>query len=138
MKRIECLLTSFAVLILCGSTLRAQPKREIILQVTDIPSQTGRILATVGHGEYYGWADAADFPVEIKLENVSNGTYEIYVFHDANGNWELDKENGVPTERCATRKIEVTDSVRTFSVALVDIKDRIKTQHKRQEQQLRP
>ena len=125
MKRIECLLLISAVSFFCCSALTAQTRKNVTVKVTNIPSQTGQVLVTTDYGKYYGMAEAAGSETEVTLENIPNGEDTLCVYHDANGNWQLDKNNGIPTEYCATQHIEVTDSTRNISVALVNVKDRV-------------
>ncbi len=54
----------------------------------------------------------------------------LYVIHDTNGNWQLDKENEIPIEYCATKQIEVKENCRCFSITLVDIRKQINENRK--------
>lgn len=93
--------------------------------VTNIPSQSGNVLLTVGGGQFYGMAEVKDAQVEIVLKDIPNGEYELSAFHDANANWQLDMEEGLPLEYCVTAKITVDDDSRNIKVALVNVKDEV-------------
>lgn len=126
MKRIECLWIVSAVSFLCSHALMAQTEKDITVNVTNIPAKIGKVLVATEEGKYYGMAEVTGSQTEVKLKNLPNGKYKLYVFHDANSNWELDKEGNVPAEYCATQNIDVTDSTRNLSVALVNIRERTK------------
>lgn len=111
---------------LLGATaLFARGGDPVVVKITNIPTSEGKILLTTTDGTYYGTADAAVPSVEIKLKRIPDGKYTLYVFHDANGNYVIDKEGGLPVEYCATAEIEVNAKRRSFTVALVDIRDQV-------------
>ena len=69
--------------------------------------------------------EATDSTVKIKLNDIPYGRYKIYVFHDANGNWLLDKSaDNTPIEHCAIHEIDITADNQTFNIELVDIQKR--------------
>ena len=128
MKRIEHLLMMLVVSFCCCSTLMGQTKKDFTVQVTNVPTKVGRILVATDDGKYYGMATATDSLVEVKLGSLPNGKYKINVFHDANDNWKLDMEDGIPLEYCASQIIEVTDSIRNVQIPLVDVRKKVKQQ----------
>lgn len=125
MKKI--LFSTVLVLSLLGATaLFARSGKPVVVRVTNIPTTEGKILLSTADGSYYGTADATTPAAEIKLKRLPDGKYTLYVFHDANGNYLLDKEGELPAEYCATAEIEVTSECRNFTVALVDIREQVR------------
>ncbi len=110
-----------------GPALFAQTTKEVIFRIKDIPANQGKILLTTESGQYCSAVDATSSAVELKIEDMPNGEYTIYVFHDANSNQVLDKDaNQIPVERCAIRQIRVTEKEKTFQIVLKDIQKQVK------------
>ena len=110
-----------------GSALFAQTVKEVTFRITDIPAHQGKILLITESGRYCSAVDATSSAVELKIENMPNGEYTVYVYHDTNSNLVLDKDaNQIPVERCAIRKIWVTDQERMFQIILKDIQKQVK------------
>lgn len=111
--------------------LFAQEGESVTFKITNIPTKQGKVMFTTECGKHYGMVDATASAVEIKLDSISNGKYTIYVFHDANNNYTMDKTpDNVPIEFCATQKVEVTDRSRAFQIELVNIGDKVKKANK--------
>lgn len=107
-------------------TLFAQTGSPVTFEVTNLPSEQGKVLLTTQNGEYYGIVDATVPTTTIHLEGIPNGKYTVYVFHDANNNFTLDRDSeNIPVEYCATQQIEVTDAQKTFRIELENIRERI-------------
>lgn len=85
----------------------AQTSKSVTFEITNIPVIQGKVLLSIEKGLYYGMKDVTSSTVEMKLDSVPNGKYTVYVFHDTNNNWQLDKEGEIPTEYCAIEQIEV-------------------------------
>lgn len=82
-------------------------------------------MLTTEDGKHYGMTDAIASTAEIKLDGIPNGKYTIYVFHDTNNNYTLDRDaDNTPLEYCATQQIEVSDRNKAFRVELIDVKDK--------------
>lgn len=103
-------------------------KGKVLLSI--IPVIQGKVLLSIEKGLYYGMKDVTSSTVEMKLDSVPNGKYTVYVFHDTNNNWQLDKEGEIPTEYCAIEQIEVQEDNRKFSIGLVDIRKQIQDKRK--------
>ena len=101
----------------------AQTSKSVTFEITNIPVIQGKVLLSIEKGLYYGMKDVTSSTVEMKLDSVPNGKYTVYVFHDTNNNWQLDKEGEIPTEYCAIEQIEVQEDNRKFSIGLVDIRE---------------
>lgn len=108
----------------------AQTSKSVTFEITNIPVIQGKVLLSIEKGLYYGMKDVTSSTVEMKLDSVSNGKYTVYVFHDTNNNWQLDKEGEIPTEYCAIEQIEVQEDNRKFSIGLVDIRKQIQDKRK--------
>ena len=108
----------------------AQTSKSVIFEITNIPVIQGKVLLSIEKGLYYGMKDVTSSTVEMKLDSVPNGKYTVYVFHDTNNNWQLDKEGEIPTEYCAIEQIEVQEDNRKFSIGLVDIRKQIQEKRK--------
>lgn len=103
----------------------AQVAKSVSFQVMNIPTKQGKVLLATENGRYYGMVDATDSTVEIKLNDIPYGKYKVYVFHDANGNYQLDKAaDNTPIEYCATCEIDVTVDNQTFKIELVNVQEK--------------
>lgn len=111
--------------LIAGTSLFAQDGGQVIIRISNIPTAQGKVLLTTDSGKYYGMADATSSTVDIKLDNIPDGKYTVYVFHDANGNYTMDKEGEIPVEYCATEQIEINGNNRHFAITLVDVKEKI-------------
>lgn len=118
--KISMLLMLFSIL--GTQPLLAQITRSVSFQIMNIPTKQGKILLATENSKYYGMIDATDSIVKIKLNDIPYGKYKVYVYHDANGNYQLDKSaDGTPIEYCATHEINVTADNQTFNIELVDV-----------------
>ena len=63
-------------------------------------------MAATDKGQY-NMVDAAVSDVVLELKDVPAGKCKIHVYHDENGNYQLDREDGVPMEYCAIVDWEV-------------------------------
>ena len=119
--------TTIFMLVMLFSMLGTQPlfaqvAKSVSFQIMNIPTKQGKVLLTTENGRYYGMVDATDSTVKIKLNDIPYGKYKVYVYHDANGNYQLDKTaDNTPIEYCATYEIDVTSDNQTFKIELVDI-----------------
>lgn len=118
--------TFVMVLSLVGAPpLFAQMEKPVTFKITHIPAKQGKIMLTTEDGKHYGMTDAIASTAEIKLDGIPNGKYTIYVFHDTNNNYTLDRDaDNTPLEYCATQQIEVSDRNKAFRVELIDVKDK--------------
>lgn len=111
------------------SALFAQTAEKVIFRVTGIPASQGKILLTTKSDKYCCMADVMSQTMELKIEDMPNGEYTVYAFHDANSNGTLDKdENQIPVEHCAIQKIQVTEQEKAFLIVLKDIQKQVKDQ----------
>lgn len=108
------------------SAVLAQTEQSVTLKITNVPTSQGKVLLTTADGKYYAMTDVKDFTAEVKLDNILDGAYTIYAFHDSNGNHMLDKdEDNIPVEYCAIQQIEITGKSKVYQIKLVSIKDKV-------------
>ena len=60
------------------------------------------------------------------LKEVPEGKCKLYVYHDENGNYQLDRVDGVPTENCAIVDLDMTAEAKTIDVELTDLRNKAK------------
>ena len=53
---------------------------------------------------------------------MPEGKCKLYVYHDENGNYQLDREDGIPAENCAIVDLDMTAEAKTIDVELKDVK----------------
>lgn len=128
MKSIK-FLSVLAFSLLAAISLYAQNGGQVIIKISNIPFNQGKVMLTTEDGKYYGMADATSSTVDIKLDNIPDGKYTVYVFHDANGNYTIDKEGEIPVEYCATEQIDVNENNRLFAITLVDVMGKLNEKH---------
>lgn len=106
MKTIVILITSFL-----SFTVSAQNTSTIVINISNFESNEGKVYVAL-----YDSADTfltkhvkgqigevSDLKSTVTFEGVENGTYAISVFHDENGNGELDTQMfGIPSEPVGT------------------------------------
>lgn len=98
---------AYLVNILFGLLFAANAQsRSIQVEVKGVRNANGKILVMAQLDEaskpVYGLAEARKGSVSVTLENMSDEKYLISVFHDENGNWQLDmNEKGIPVEGMA-------------------------------------
>lgn len=101
-------------------TLTVSAQGVLVLKVTNVPSAKGKVMAATDKGQY-NMADAAEGDVVVELKDVPEGKCRIYVYHDENGNYQLDRKDGVPVERCAIVDWNVKRGTKTVDVELVNV-----------------
>lgn len=115
--------------IMAISTLSASAQNDLTVKVKNIRSAKGKVMIAADKGQY-AMVDATGDTATLVLKNVPAGKCKLYVYHDENGNYQLDKEDGVPTENCDMVDIEMTPEPKTVEVELKDIKALMKTKVK--------
>ena len=64
--------------------------------------------------------------VTLVLKEVPEGKCKLYVYHDENGNYQLDRVDSVPTENCAIVDLDMTAGAKTIDVELTDLRNKAK------------
>ena len=119
--------TLLAMIATCFSAtvMATQTNESIQIKVTNIPSETGKILLLTDKGQY-GMTDAKEKEAIIEMKKLPEGKYKLNVIHDTNNNWTLDMdENNVPIESCASVEVEITEETYEIVVELQNIQKRV-------------
>lgn len=111
--------------VLCMCTLAAAAQSDLTVTVTNIPSAKGKVMVATDKGQY-NMVDAQGADAVLELKGVPAGKCKLYVYHDENGNYQLDMENEVPAEYCAIVDLEVKADTKSVNVKLVDVRKKRK------------
>lgn len=111
------------------SALSASAQNDLTVKVKNIRSAKGKVMIAADKGQY-AMVEATSDTATMVLRAVPEGKCKLYVFHDENGNYQLDKEDGVPVERCDMVDLEMTDEAKTINVELKDVKALMKKSNK--------
>ena len=101
-------------------TLVAMAQNDLTVKVMNICSAKGRVMIATDKGQYT-MVDAKGVDAILELKGVPEGKCKLYVYHDANGNYQLDKVDGVPLEYCAIADLDVKADTKIVNVTLVDV-----------------
>ena len=104
------------------SVLTATAQSGLTVKVTNIPSVKGKVMVATDKGQY-NMVDAKGADAVLELKDVPEGKCKLYVFHDENGNFQLDKKEGVPSEYCAIIDLDIKADTKTVDVELVDVQE---------------
>lgn len=114
-----------AVVSVCSLTVMAQ--NDLTVKVTNVRSANGKVLIATDKGQY-NMVDVKGKDAVLELKGVPDGKCKLYVYHDENGNYQLDKEDDVPVENCAIVDLDVkADGEKTILVELVDVREKMKS-----------
>ena len=94
---------------------------DMTVKVKNIRSAKGKVMIAADKGQY-AMADATGDTVTLVLKEVPEGKCKLYVYHDENGNYQLDLEDGIPAENCAIVDLDMTAEAKTIDVELKDVK----------------
>lgn len=92
----------------------------LTVKVTNIPSAKGKVMVATDKGQY-NMVDAKKGEAVLELKDVPEGKCKLYVYHDENGNYKLDRVDGVPSEYCAIVDLDVTVDTKTVNAELKDL-----------------
>ena len=98
---------------------------DLTVKVKNIRSAKGKVMITADKGQY-AMADATGDTVTLVLKEVPEGKCKLYVYHDENGNYQLDRVDSVPTENCAIVDLDMTAGAKTIDVELTDLRNKAK------------
>ena len=121
----KTLLTTMAA---CFFTINmaSQNHECISIKVTNIPTPTGKVLLLTDKGQQ-AMAEAKENETIVEMEKLPAGIYQFNVIHDANGNWTLDMDkNHIPTESCASVKVEIKEETQLITIKLNDYQEKNK------------
>lgn len=109
------------LLVLSLYAFSASAQSDLTVKVKNIPSAKGKVMIAADKGQY-AMVDAVADTATLVLKALPEGKCKLYVFHDENGNYQLDREDGVPIEYCDMVDLEMTAEAKTISVELKDVK----------------
>lgn len=112
------------------SALSASAQNDLTVKVKNIRSAKGKVMIAADKGQY-AMVDATGDTATLALKDVPAGKCKLYIYHDENGNYQLDKEDGVPAENCDMVDVEMTQEPKTIEVELKDIRALMKTKAKK-------
>ena len=110
----------FMVIVASICTLVVTAQNDLTVKVTNIPSDKGKVMIATDKGQR-NMTDAKSPEVTLELKAVPEGKCKLYVFHDENGNYQLDMVDGKPSEYCATVDLEVTADTKSLTVTLINV-----------------
>lgn len=113
------------VLLFSMCALAATAQSDLTVKVTNVRSAKGRVMIATDKGQY-AMVDAKGADAVLELKEVPEGKCKLYVYHDENGNYQLDRKDGVPIEFCAMVDLDVTAGMKTLDVKLVDVRKEVK------------
>ena len=109
-----------ALFMLASCAVSVSAQSDLTVKVKNIRSVKGKVMIAADKGQY-AMADATGDTVTLVLKEVPEGKCKLYVYHDENGNYQLDRVDGVPTENCA-----IVDLDMTIDVELTDLRNKAK------------
>ena len=102
----------------------AQNHACISIKVTNVPTPTGKVLLLTDKGQQ-AMVEAKGNEAIIEMGKLPIGTYQFNIIHDTNGNWTLDMDkNHIPTESCASVKVEIKEDTQLVTIELKDYQQR--------------
>ena len=120
--------TLSATMVACffAMNMAAQNHECISIKVTNIPTPKGKVLLLTDKGQQ-AMAEAKENETIVEMEKLPAGIYQFNVIHDTNGNWTLDMdEKHVPTESCASVKVEIKEDTQLVTIKLNDYQEKNK------------
>lgn len=99
---------------------------DLMIKVTNVRSDCGKVMISTDKGQY-NMVDAKGTETVLELKDVPEGKCKVYVYHDENGNYQLDKEGDVPLENCAIVDLDVKAGMKEeVNIQLVDVRKKVK------------
>lgn len=121
----KAILNSVMLAIALMTTATVSAQRDMQLTVSNIPNDKGQILIATKSGQ---WAKvkAEKGKIETTVKDVPDGKGKIYVFHDENGNGQLDEKDNIPMEYCAFGDYEMSENNSKVNIELIYVPDKMK------------
>lgn len=128
----KAILNSVMLAIALMATATVSAQRDMQLTVSNIPNDKGQILIATKSGQ---WAKvkAEKGKIETTVKDVPDGKGKIYVFHDENGNGQLDEKDNIPMEYCAFGDYEMSENNSKVNIELIYVPDKMKGEVKQAE-----
>ena len=105
------------LLVLVFGAVSVSAQSDLTVKVKNIRSAKGKVMIAADKGQY---------AMTLVLKEVPEGKCKLYVYHDENGNYQLDRVDGVPTENCAIVDLDMTAGAKTIDVELTDLRNKAK------------
>lgn len=120
----KAILNSVMLAIALMATATVSAQRDMQLTVSNIPNDKGQILIATKSGQ---WAKvkAEKGKIETTVKDVPDGKGKIYVFHDENGNGQLDEKDNIPMEYCAFGDYEMSENNSKVNIELIYVPDKM-------------
>lgn len=121
----KAILNSVMLAIALMATATVSAQRDMQLTVSNIPNDKGQILIATKSGQ---WAKvkAEKGKIETTVKDMPDGKGKIYVFHDENGNGQLDEKDNIPMEYCAFGDYEMSENNSKVNIELIYVPDKMK------------
>ncbi len=116
---------SLLALSLCACALVAVAQNELTVKITNVPSSQGKVLVATSKGQY-AMAEAKSPETQLIIKGVPMGEYKFYAYHDENGNFQLDEENGIPREFCVDKTLKIDEGTKAVEMVLTDVRGVVK------------
>lgn len=107
------------IISVCAVSVSAQS--DLTVKVKNIRSAKGKVMIAADKGQY-AMVDAMGDTATLVLKEMPEGKCKLYVYHDENGNYQLDREDGVPAENCAIVDLDMTAEAKAIDVELKDVR----------------
>lgn len=121
----KAILNSVMLAIALMATATVSAQRDMQLTVSNIPNDKGQILIATKSGQW-AKAKAEKGKIETTVKDVPDGKGKIYVFHDENGNGQLDEKDNIPMEYCAFGDYEMSENNSKVNIELIYVPDKMK------------
>lgn len=108
---------------MCAVSVSAQS--DLTVTVKNISSAKGKVMIAADKGQY-AMVDATGDTATLVLKEMPEGKYKLYVYHDENGNYQLDRKDGVPVENCAIVDLDMPADAKNIDVELKDLQKKTK------------
>ena len=116
MKTIGFKWVALCIVSVCATFVSAQS--DLTVKVKNIRSAKGKVMIAADKGQY-AMVDATGDTATLVLKEMPEGKCKLYVYHDENGNYQLDREDGVPAEIV---DLDMTAEAKTIDVELKDVR----------------
>ena len=123
MTRIALIIQLLALAAVASLSAHNLSAENVKVKVTGVKNDSGRIMIAAGNESDRSnmvstMTSASSKNVEVTMD-IPAGSHRIYVFHDENGNMNLDRDSaGKPTEGCYMGSIEVDENTKLIEVKL--------------------
>jgi len=127
----KTILFTLLILLAGAITASAQDNHKLTINVSDIQIVKGSILVAVCDKDNFlkgnikrGMALVKEYKATIEIADLPAGDYAIMLFHDENGNYQLDmSESGVPLEGVGFSKVDLFVGMPEFEECKITVSE---------------